>query len=69
VILENERNGAPQPGLRFRVGGQNPDRSIGRHLKIVQINFAHKMPSQHCSTGLVRTLNFIRSWVGVKDKV
>ena len=45
------------------------DRFTGRHLKVVQINFAHKMPSRHCSTGLVRMSNFIRSWLGVKDKV
>jgi hypothetical protein len=44
------------------------DRFTGRHLKVVQINFAHKMPSRHCTTGLVRTSNFIRSQPGVKDK-
>jgi hypothetical protein len=27
------------------------------------------MPSRHRSTGLVRTANFIRSWLGVKDEV
>jgi uncharacterized protein YwlG (UPF0340 family) len=45
------------------------DRSIGRHLKIVQINFAHKMPSRHRLTGLVCVANFICSQPGVKDKV
>jgi hypothetical protein len=70
VTLENEPNGTPQPGLRFRVSGQNvAHRFAGRHLKIVQISFSHNMPLRHCLTGLVRMSNFIHQWGGVKDKV
>jgi uncharacterized protein YwlG (UPF0340 family) len=35
------------------------DRFTGRHLKVVQINFAHKNASRDIGNELVRVANFI----------